>query len=55
MQPGVWDIRSRKYIFCSGGRHRRALDISRQVFHAAPWGASDPETCCNVNFLSLNI
>ena len=23
---------------------------SRQVFHAAPWGASDPKTCCNDNF-----
>jgi len=30
--------------------HRRVLDISRQVFHAAPWGAFDPKTCFNDNF-----
>ena len=34
------------YIHC-GYSHRRALPQSRQVFHAAPWGASDPKTCCN--------
>ena len=28
-----------------GGAH-----IHCQVFHAAPWGASDPKTCCNDNF-----
>jgi len=35
------------YIHC-GCSHRRVLDISRQVFHAAPWGASVPKTltCC---------
>jgi hypothetical protein len=31
----------------SVGSHRWALPQSRQVFHAAPWGASDPKTCCN--------
>ena len=34
----------------SVGSHRRALPQSRQVFHAAPWGASDPKTCCTDNF-----
>ena len=37
------------YIHC-GYSHRRVLDISRQVFHAAPWGAFDPKTCFNDNF-----
>ena len=26
--------------------NRQATQQSRQVFHVAPWGASDPETCC---------
>ena len=34
------------HIHC-GCDHRQALQQSRQVFHAAPWGASDPKTCCN--------
>ena len=34
-------------ILDSGCDHCRALPQPRQVFHAAPWGASDPKTCCN--------
>jgi len=37
------------HIHC-GCDHRRALDISRQVFHAAPWGAFDPKHVVNGNF-----
>ena len=51
MQPGFWDITvgqgSTLFVRESGYSHRRALPQSRQVFHAAPWGASDPKTCCN--------
>jgi hypothetical protein len=55
MQPGFWDIRSKEVHFLSCVcEHRQALQQSRQVFHAAPWGASDPKTCCNDNFC-LNI
>jgi len=34
----------------SVGRHRQALQQSRQVFHAAPWGAFDPKHVVNGNF-----
>ena len=34
------------YIHC-GYSHRRVLQQSRQVFHAAPWGAFDPKHVVN--------
>ena len=45
VEPSIWSQRASVY------RHCQALPQSRQVFHAAPWGAvPHPKTCCNDNF-----
>jgi hypothetical protein len=59
MQPGFWDLGQGSTFFVRemldgigtkpGGDYQHK---SRQVFHAAPWGASNPKTYCNDNFKS---